>query len=168
MDIQKSLGKANPDLVCQCPTGKKLRTWVYYVCIYHNTRTELCVQGVPEAIILSLVCNNCFKCFITFIFSFSHYCVLCLSVNRDTLEVHFFRAAAVTTKPSDPSSPVKSLFEAFPLDVKLEDSPFAVSGGVVAPTVLLEERIKAVFGGVLLAAHEHHWDTGSRKGGERL
>lgn len=43
------------------------------------------------------------------------------------------------------SKPVKSLFEAFSLDVKLEDGPLAVGGGVVAPTVLLQESIKAVF-----------------------
>lgn len=48
-------------------------------------------------------------------------------------------------KTSDPPSPVKSLFEAFPLDVKLEDGPLAVGGGVVAPTMLLEESIKAIF-----------------------
>lgn len=63
-----------------------------------------------------------------------------------SLEVHFLREAAPKRKDtSDVSSPVESLFEAFPLDVKLEDGPLAVGGGIVTPSVLLEESIKAVF-----------------------
>lgn len=59
----------------------------------------------------------------------------------------------------DPCAPVKSLFEAFSLDIKLEDGPLAVGGGVVTTAMLLEESIEAVFWGVLFTAHEHHWDT---------
>lgn len=59
----------------------------------------------------------------------------------------------------DPCPPVKSLFEAFSLDVKLEDGPLAVGRGVVTPAVLLQEGIKPVFRGVLFTAHEHHWDA---------
>lgn len=59
-------------------------------------------------------------------------------------------------KNSPPFSPVKSFFEVFSLDVKLKDGPFAVGGGVVAAAVLLEERIKAIFWGIFLAAHEDH------------
>lgn len=54
------------------------------------------------------------------------------------------------------ASPVKSLFKVLPRDVKLEDGPLAVGGSVITPTVLFKESIKAVLGGVLLAAHEHH------------
>lgn len=59
----------------------------------------------------------------------------------------------------DPCPPVKSLFEAFSLDVKLEDGPLAVGRGVVTPAVLLQESIKPVFRGVLFTAHKHHWDA---------
>lgn len=45
----------------------------------------------------------------------------------------------------DPCAPVKSLFEAFSLDIKLEDGPLAVGGGVVTAAMLLEESIEAVF-----------------------
>lgn len=86
---------------------------------------------------------------------FSHLVVL----TKSTSEEHLLREKKKEKKTSDHSSPVKSLFEAFPLDVKLEDGPLAVSGGIVAPTMLLEESIKTIFWGVLLTAHEHHWDT---------
>lgn len=49
------------------------------------------------------------------------------------------------TNNSDISSPVKSLFEVFSLDVKLEDSPLTISRCIVTPTMLLEESIKAIF-----------------------
>lgn len=71
---------------------------------------------------------------------FSHLVVL----TKSTSEEHLLREKK-KQKTSDHSSPVKSLFEAFPLDVKLEDGPLAVSGGIVAPTMLLEESIKTIF-----------------------
>ena len=79
----------------------------------------------------------------------SHPCVLCLSENhgvvlkKSTSKENCSKNKKENT--SDPPSPVKGLFEAFPLDVKLEDGPLAIGGGVVAPSVLLEESIKAIF-----------------------
>lgn len=55
------------------------------------------------------------------------------------------------------SSPIQCFFEAFPLNIKLEDGPLAVRGGVVTSSVFFQESIKAIFVRILLTAHEDHW-----------
>lgn len=93
-------------------------------------------------------------------------CLTCWSESESPAgEVHFPTGRKTNRHPS---SPVKSFFEALSLDVKLEDGPLAIGGGVVAPTMLLKESIKAVFWGILLTAHKHHWDpTEMQQSGDR-
>lgn len=60
-------------------------------------------------------------------------------------------------------SPVQRLSEILPLHVELEDGSLTVSGGIVAPAVLLQEGVKAVLCRVFLTAHKHHWTSGRRE-----
>lgn len=98
----------------------------------------------PESNNPQVVANNCLKRFVNFLLSFSFFAVLSVDQNLNhLLEKSTSQLVRKTNK--HPSSPVKSFFEALSLDVKLEDGPLAIGGGVVAPTVLLKESIKAVF-----------------------
>lgn len=62
------------------------------------------------------------------------------------------------------TSPVKSLFEALILHVKLENGSLTIRGSIITAAVLFQKGIKAVLRRVLLTAHEHHWDDKDSQG----